>query len=103
MKWNNNGIQYKRGCYECLIARYDESSVWFTPRAQQTQQSQKSNFKRLGELLEASKCEVMPMYDDNDEWTQNSIVVFDFHYSGECKFYSLLEDGRMIPMDVKAV
>lgn len=101
MKWNNNGIQYKRGCYECLIAKYDESPIWFTPRAQQTQQSQKSNFKRLGELLEASKVEVMPMYGDDDEWTQETIVVFDFMYSGECKFYALREDGAMMPIKIE--
>lgn len=96
MKWNNNGITYNRGNYECLIARYDDSDIWFTPRAMQTQQCAKSNFKRLGELLEAKNCEVQPMYNDSDEWTHDKIVVFDLRYSGECKFYNLYEDGSML-------
>lgn len=100
MKWNNNGIKYQRGCYECLIAKFDDVDVWFTPRAMQTQQTMKANFKRLGELLETKVCEVMPMYGDNDEWTQENIVVFDFMYSGECRFYSLHEDGSMTRIEV---
>lgn len=99
MKWINNGVTYKRGNYECLIAKFDDAPVWFTPRATQTQQTQKSNFKRLGELLDANKCEVKPMYNDSDEWTEENIVVFDFMYSGECKFYHLNEDGSMILID----
>ena len=99
MKWNHNGITYRHGCYECLIARYDDTETWFTPRAQQTQQSAKSNFKRLGELFEAKKCEVQLMYNDSDEWTHDNIIVFDFMYSGECRFYHLNENGSMVRIE----
>lgn len=99
MKWIKNGVTFNRGNYECLIAKFDDTPVWFTPRAMQTQQSMKSNFKRLGEMFEASKCEVKPMYNEADEWTEENIVVFDFMYSGECKFYALREDGAMFPMN----
>ena len=97
MKWIHNGVKYERGNHEFLIAKYDDVDVWFTVRANIiTQQSQKSNFKRLGEYLEANKIEVLPMYNEKDEWTKENIVVFDFHSSGECMFWTLQEDGGMI-------
>lgn len=98
MKWMTNGVAFRCGCYECLIARFDDTPTWYTPRAMQTQQSQKSNFKRLGELLGAAKCEVKPMYNEDDTWTEENILVFDFRSSGECKFYTLNEDGSMVPL-----
>lgn len=101
MKWINNGVAYKRGCYESLIAKFDDTPVWFTTNAIQTQQSMKFNFKRLGELFEANKCEVKPMYNESDEWTEENIVVFDFMYSGECKFYHLNEDGSMVLINIE--
>lgn len=95
MKWIKNGIEFKRGNYEVLIAKFDDTPVWFTLRAMATQQSQKGRFKQLGEMFEASRCEVKLMYNDADEWTEENIVVVDFMYSGECKFYNLNEDGSM--------
>ena len=101
MKWINNGVKYERGNHEFLIAKYDETDVWFTVRANiATQQTQKALFKRLGEYIGASKCEVLPMYDDNDNWTKGNIVVFDFMSSGECRFWRLNEDGSMIKIAV---
>lgn len=100
MKWINNGVRYERGNYECLIAKFDDLDMWFTLRAQATQQAQKNRFKQLGQLFEAVKCEVLPMYSEDNEWTKNHIVVFDFNYSGECKFYSLHEDGSITPIKI---
>lgn len=42
MKWNHNGITYRRGCYETLIAQYDGKGVWFVNRGLMTQQTMKS-------------------------------------------------------------
>ena len=96
MKWINNGIEYKRGNHEFLIAKFDDYDVWFVTRANIiTQQSQKKGFKELGEYLEAEKIEVMKMYDDNDEWAKNNIVVYDRNCEGEYSFYNLNEDGSM--------
>lgn len=96
MKWINNGIEYKRGNHEFLIAKYDDVDVWFVTRANIiTQQAQKSGFRKLGEYLEAKKVEVMKMYDDNDEWAQENIVVYDTDCDGNYKFYNLNEDGSM--------
>lgn len=97
MKWIHNGIKYERGNHEFLIAQYDDVDVWFTVRANiATQQTQKALFKKLGEHFEASKIEVLPMYDDNDEWTKENIVVFDFiSLNGEYRFWKLHEDGSM--------
>ena len=33
MKWINNGIKYKRGNHQFLIAKYDDVDVWFVTRA----------------------------------------------------------------------
>lgn len=77
MKWNNNGIKYERGNYECLIARYNDTGYWVCVRADATQQTQKSNFKDLGEFLSASKCEVKHLYDVDDELTETNIILID--------------------------
>lgn len=96
MKWIHNGVKYERGNHEFLIAKFDDTDVWFTVRANIcTQQTQKSLFKKLGEYFEASKCEVLPMYDENDNWIRENIVVFQFVSSGECLFWNLCEDGSM--------
>ena len=101
MKWIHNGVKYERGNHEFLIAKFDDTDVWFTVRANiATQQTQKSLFKRLGEYLEASKCEVLPMYGADDEWAKENIVVFDFMSSGNCLFWNLNEDGSMVKIDV---
>ena len=96
MKWIHNGIQYKRGCHEFLIAKYDDVDVWFVTRANiATQQTQRAMFKELGEYMGAEKCEVLPMYDDKDEWTKENIVVFDRNSEGKYLFWELFEDGSM--------
>lgn len=101
MKWINNGIEYKRGNHEFLIAKYDDVDVWFVTRANIiTQQAQKSGFRKLGEYLKAEKVEVMKMYDNNDEWTQENIVVYDVDYEGNYKFYNLNEDGSMNKINI---
>lgn len=82
MKWNNNGIKYNRGCHECLIAQYDSKGPWWSLGACATQQTMKSEFKRLGEYLNASACEVKLLYDDNDVEAENNVVSFRFNYSG---------------------
>lgn len=96
MKWIHNGVKYERGNHEFLIASFDGVDVWFTVRANiATQQTQKSLFKRLGDYIGASMCEVLPMYNKNEEWTKENIVVFDFLSSGKCLFWKLYEDGKM--------
>lgn len=96
MKWTHNGIRYERGNHEFLIAKFDDTELWFAVRANiATQQTLRSLFKRLGEYFNANKCEVLPMYDDHDEWSKEPIVVFDFMSSGECRFWSLAQDGSM--------
>lgn len=89
MRWINNGIKYLRGDYECLIAQFNGIGCWFTLRASATQQTQKSEFKRLANYLddEITICEVKKMYDDNDNLVEHDIIVFDFYYDGSCHFF----------------
>ena len=96
MKWVNNGIKYLRGDHERLIAQFNGKGAWFTLRAFATQQTQKSEFKRLAEYFEdeVAICEVKKMYDDDDNLTEDEIVVFDFHYDGKCNFY--ISDGEKL-------
>lgn len=39
MKWNNNGITYRRGYYGVLIAQYDGKGAWYCNATMMTQQS----------------------------------------------------------------
>ena len=103
MKWNHNGIKYRRGCYEVLIAQFDGKGSWFVNRAMQTQQSMKANFKRLGEFLGASSVEVKKLYDDDDNITETNVIIADRHYDGRYRFYWADHDGNwnLITEDVK--
>lgn len=67
-------------------------------RALATQQSQKSNFKELGNMFEAEICEVKNLWDDNDAVTEEDVVVFMFMPSGECRFYRSTPEGSLIEM-----
>ena len=86
MKWKHNGIMYRRGCYEILIAQYDGQGPWYANDPQMTQQSMRSCFKMLGEHLNAQSVEVKPLYDEDDNPTETKICVFMRYYSGEYRF-----------------
>lgn len=77
MKWIKNGIEFKRGDYVCLIAKYDTRPEWFAVRATATQQTQKSNFKDLGEYLNAGVVEVKEAYDDDENPVEKNVLLFD--------------------------
>lgn len=103
MKWNHNGITYRRGCYETLIAQYDGKGVWFINRGLMTQQTMKSCFKRLGEFLGASSVEVKPMWNEDDSATETNVVVVDRMYDGSYKFYRELKDDHWESIPVEEV
>ena len=86
MKWNNNGIKYPRGCYECLIAQYDGKGPWFCNIPMMTQQSMKCCFKALGEHLGAEHVEVKPLYDESDNPTEKETRDFMRKYDGSYIF-----------------
>ena len=89
MKWITNGVKFNRGDYFCLIAKYDTQPEWFAVRAMATQQSQKVNFKALGEFLNASVIEVKEAYDDNENPTEKNVILFDYKkaYGGGFQFW----------------
>ncbi len=88
MKWNHNGIAYRRGCYEALIAQYDGKGPWYsTGDSIMTQQTMKSYFKLLGKHLNAKSVEVKPLYDEDDNATVSEIRVFTRYYSGAYRFH----------------
>lgn len=89
MKWITNGVKFKRGDYFCLIAKYDTRPEWFAVRAMATQQSQKVNFKALGEFLNANVIEVKEAYDDNENPTEKNVILFDDKkaYGGGFQFW----------------
>lgn len=86
MKWNHNGITYRRGCYEVLAAQYDGKGPWYVNDHQMTQQSMKSCFKKLGEYLNAQSVEVKPLYGEDDNATETEICVFMRYYDGRYRF-----------------
>lgn len=88
MKWiNKEGVKFLRGCYEGLMARYDDTDIWFCMRGLATQQTQKAAFKRLGEYFNANVCEVKNLWDEDGNAVEDNVVVFMRLYSGEYKFY----------------
>lgn len=93
MKWNHNGITYRRGCYESLIAQYDGKGPWYANGPLMTQQSMKSCFKRLGDELNAQGVEVKPLYDDDDNATEIEIRVFTRLSDGLYRFHDEYLEG----------
>ena len=89
MKWIKNGIEFKRGDYFCLIAKYDTRPEWFAVRASATQQTQKANFKALGEYLNAGAVEIKEACDDDERPVENGVILFDNKsaYSGGFSFW----------------
>lgn len=98
MKWNNNDVKYERGNYECLIAQYNKTGAWVCVRAMATQQTQKHNFKELGEFLSAKECEVKRAYDDNDNPTETNVILIDNMraYGGGFQFWTCNEEMERI-------
>lgn len=78
MKWITNGIEFRRGCDESLIARYDGAGCWWELGALTTQQTMKAEFRRLGKYLGASRCEVKKRYDEDYNQMEFDIVYFRF-------------------------
>ena len=107
MKWNTNGIKFLRGDYEALIAHFDGLGPWFSLRGMATQQTQKSAFKRLGEVVGAKQCEVKLEYDDDGNEVEGDVVVFMQSYNGDWCFYreephGLVPICRYTPEEVTA-
>lgn len=86
MKWNHNGITYRRGCYETLIAQFDGKGPWYCNIPQMTQQSMRSCFKALGEHMGAEKIEVKHLYDEDDAPTESETMDFMKRYDGSYIF-----------------
>lgn len=98
MKWIKNGIEFKRGDYFCLIAKYDTRPEWFALRAMATQQTQKQRFKELGEYLKANVVEVKEAYDEEETLTEKNIILFDnmAAYGGGFQFWHTNDEGERI-------
>lgn len=94
MKWIKNGIEFKRGDYIALIAKFDTRPEWFAVRATATQQTQKANFKALGEYFGATVVEVKEAYDDDEKPVEKGVILFDnmSAYSGGFKFWESNEE-----------
>lgn len=86
MRWNNNGVSYRRGCYEVLIAQFDGVGHWYCNIPMMTQQSMKRCFKDLGEHLGAKSVEVKYLYDENENATVTETMDFMKLYDGSYKF-----------------
>lgn len=92
MKWIKNGIEFKRGDYFCLIARYDTRPEWFVVREAviglATQQTQRGYFKALGEYLNANTVEVKGAYDDDERPVEKNVIAVERTYGGDLVFWA---------------
>lgn len=86
MKWNNNGITFRRGCHDILIAQYDGKGDWFCNVPMMAQQTAKSCFRELGKYLGAKTVEVKYLFDENDNATVPETTDFLRFYDGSYKF-----------------
>lgn len=82
MKWNHNGITYRRGCYEALIAQFDEKGPWYCSIPMATQRTMRSCFKELGEYLGAESVEVKHLWEEDGTPTEKETRDFMQRYDG---------------------
>lgn len=76
MKWNTNDVNFNRGNYRPVIAKFDNSKCWLRIPAMTTTSSARSTFRKLGEYYNSEFVEVKYFYNDNDERTESNVVDF---------------------------
>ena len=86
MKWITNGIKFNRGCYNCLIAKFDNSKMWLTLDAACTVQTAKACFKRLGERFGAKCCEVQEMYSDSGTLIREEADIVSYYINSDDEY-----------------
>lgn len=86
MKWITNGIKFNRGCYNCLIAKFDNSKMWLTLDAACTVQTAKASFKRLGEHFGAKCCEVQKMYNVSGTLIRKDTDIVSYYINSDDEY-----------------
>lgn len=79
IKWNTNGISFRRGNYEDLVARLNNCSKFVTVGGVCSADTFKSDIRRFAQTFGATEVEIMPLWDkDTDELTvpMQDVVAF---------------------------
>ena len=83
MKWITNGVSFRRGNWETLIAKFDNSKMWLAVGACCTADTFKASIRRLAQSYGASTVEVKPLWDENDRPTEPRENVVSFKLLSE--------------------
>lgn len=76
IKWNCKDVNFSRGNYTPLVAKFNNSRVWLNVPVIMTTQAFRSSIRRLAQAYGAKTVTVKPFYDDNDIQTETQVVDF---------------------------
>ena len=85
IKWITNGVSFRRGNYETLIAKFDNSKTWLGLGAYCTTQTFKEEIRHLAQDFGAKVIELKPGFykDDNGLYYRTEKDVINFLYSNK--------------------
>lgn len=78
MKWITNGVNFLRGNWEPIIARFDNSKMWLMDGCCCTADTFKASIRKLAQEYGASTVEVKPLLNEKDQPTEDRSNVVNF-------------------------
>lgn len=94
IKWTANGISFRRGNYQDLIARLDNCSKWVAVGAICSTQTFKADIRAFAQKYDASEIEIRPYYDDDGKPTIGRRDVVAIRRLDAERFYIFYYDGE---------
>lgn len=76
IKWITNGVSFRRGNYEPLIARFDNTRCWLSYNACTTASGFRAVIRKLADEYGAKMVEIKYLYDEDDNVTEDDIKGF---------------------------
>lgn len=80
MKWiNESNVQFNRGNYESIIAKFDNSLKWFNVDSIASTSTAKSLIRKLAQAYNAKVITIKHLFDENGNPTEKREDVVDFY------------------------
>lgn len=78
IKWIAPDVNFNRGNYESVIAKFDNCKKWLRVGAVCSTQTAKADFRKLAQEFGAETVEIKPLWGLDEEPTEDRMNVVDF-------------------------
>ena len=92
IKWTADGISFRRGNYETLVARLDNCNKWVLVGAICSTSAFKSDIRRFAQTFGSTEVEIKPLYKD-DKLTVSPSECVAFRSYGDGRYY-IFREGK---------